>query len=131
LLSNAISFCFFSSSTVCVLIQWNASNLTLLEKKDSRLSLINTTLLKYYYYKSQLLGSPGSPESGNGSNVQDHKRLKHHTLTKNLKAMSLSVSSLIYSFPLPNEPNHDCDTTVGESGKPWERQWAKRQIWHF
>jgi len=32
--------------------------------------------------------------------VQDHKRLKHHTLTQNLKAMSLWVPSLIYPlFP--------------------------------
>jgi hypothetical protein len=43
-----------------------------------------------------VLGSPGSAGSGNGSNVQDHKRLKHHTLTQNLNAMGLWVPSLIY-----------------------------------
>jgi len=43
----------------------------------------------------------GSPGSGNGPNVQDHKRLEHHTLTQNLKAMGLWVPSVIYPLFSP------------------------------
>ncbi|AES78259.1 hypothetical protein MTR_7g026530 [Medicago truncatula] len=39
------------------------------------------------------------------------------------------ITSLIHTripLPLPTEPNHGSDTTVGESGESQERQWAKR-----
>jgi len=52
----------------------------------------------------------GSPGSGNGPNVQDHKRFKHYTLTQNVKAMGLWVSSLMYplfhSFLIDVGHNH-------------------------
>jgi len=41
-----------------------------------------------------------SLEGGNGSNVQDSKRLRHHISTQNLNALSIWVPSLIYpTFP--------------------------------
>ena len=46
------------------------------------------------------MGRSGEPREGQWGNVQDHKRLEHHTLTQNLKAMGLWVPSLIYPlFP--------------------------------
>jgi len=62
----------------------------LLSTQTDRLPWSNRALIP-------LLGSPGSPGSGNGPNVQDHKRLEHHTLTQNLKAMgSLSYISFVF-----------------------------------
>jgi len=66
----------------------------------------NTALLSSWLGKPML----ESLGSGNGSNVQDHKRLKHHILTQNLKTMGLWVSFLIYPlfppFIVDVEHNH-------------------------
>ena len=39
----------------------------------------------------QTVMSPGSPGSGNGPNVQDHKRLEHHTLQEKLHFATFKI----------------------------------------
>ena len=48
-----------------------------------------------------LVGESEEPQERQWANVQEHKRLKHHTLTQNLKASGIWVPSLIYPMFLP------------------------------
>jgi hypothetical protein len=65
-------------------------------------------------------GGLGSPRSGNGSNVQVHKTLKHHTLTQHLKAMGLWVPSLIYHLfpPFLVDVGHNHSQLITQQSSP-------------